>query len=86
MGNKVYGEGEVLEEVVAEMLVRNNLTIATAESCTGGMIASSLYKLFWCIIFFLEGAVTYSNDAKIRRLGVNKKYLLENYGAVKRNC
>ena len=82
LGNKVYGEGEVsLEEVVAEMLVRNNLTIATAESCTGGMIASSLINYSGVSSSFLEGAVTYSNDAKIRRLGVNKS-TLENYGAV----
>lgn len=82
LGDKVYGEGETpLEEVLAEMLVKNNLTIATAESCTGGMIASKLINYSGVSSSFLEGAVTYSNDAKVRRLGVNKS-TLENYGAV----
>lgn len=82
LGDRVYGEGETsLEEVLAEMLVKNNLTIATAESCTGGMIASNLINYSGISSSFLEGAVTYSNDAKMRRLGVNKS-TLENYGAV----
>jgi len=82
LGDRVYGEGETsLEEVLAEMLVKNNLTIATAESCTGGMIAAKLINYSGVSSSFLEGAVTYSNEAKIRRLGVSKN-TLENYGAV----
>lgn len=82
LGDRVYGEGETsLEEVLAEMLVKNNLTIATAESCTGGMIAAKLINYSGVSSSFLEGAVTYSNESKIRRLGVNKN-TLENYGAV----
>ncbi len=82
LGDRVYGEGETsLEEVLAEMLVKNNLTIATAESCTGGMIAAKLINYSGISSSFLEGAVTYSNESKIRRLGVNKN-TLESYGAV----
>ncbi|ARC83378.1 hypothetical protein U732_2292 [Clostridium argentinense CDC 2741] len=82
LGDRVYGEGETsLEEVLAEMLVKNNLTIATAESCTGGMIAAKLINYSGISSSFLEGAVTYSNESKIRRLGVNKN-TLETYGAV----
>ncbi|WP_454052311.1 competence/damage-inducible protein A [Clostridium sp. Marseille-Q7071] len=82
LGDRIYGEGETsLEEVLAEMLVKNNLTIATAESCTGGMIAAKLVNHSGVSSSFLEGAVTYSNESKIRRLGVNKN-TLENYGAV----
>lgn len=82
LGDRVYGEGEAsLEEVVAEMLVKNNLTIATAESCTGGMIAAKLINYSGISSSLLEGAVTYSNESKVRRLGVNKN-TLETYGAV----
>ena len=79
---KVYGEGEItLEYKVAEMLCKSNLTISTAESCTGGMIAAKLISYPGVSQVFLEGAVTYSNEAKVRRLGV-KKETLDLYGAV----
>ena len=79
---KVYGEGEItLEYKVAEMLCESNLTISTAESCTGGMIAAKLISYPGVSKVFLEGAVTYSNEAKIKRLGV-KKETLDRYGAV----
>ncbi|MCQ2969302.1 MAG: competence/damage-inducible protein A [Clostridium sp.] len=79
---KVYAEGEVtLEHKVAEMLSKSNLTISTAESCTGGMIADKLISYPGISNVFIEGAVTYSNEAKIRRLGV-KKETLDLYGAV----
>ena len=78
----VYGEGNTsIEEVVAKMLVDNDLTIATAESCTGGMIASKLINYPGISSVFLEGAVTYSNESKIDRLGVRKS-TLESCGAV----
>ena len=82
LGNNIYGEGNItLEDVVGEMLVNKKLTIATAESCTGGMVASSLINYPGISSAFIEGAVTYSNDAKINRLGV-KKETLDKYGAV----
>lgn len=83
LGDNIYGEGEdtTLEEVVAKKLISKNLTISTAESCTGGMLASTLINYPGISKVFLEGAVTYSNEAKIKRLGV-KKETLDKYGAV----
>ena len=57
------------------------LTISTAESCTGGMIASKLIEVPGISKNFIEGIVSYSNEAKIKRLKV-KKETLEKYGAV----
>lgn len=57
------------------------LTISTAESCTGGMIASKLIEVSGISANFIEGIVSYSNEAKIKRLKV-KKETLEKYGAV----
>ena len=57
------------------------LTISTAESCTGGMIASKLIEVPGISKNFIESIVSYSNEAKIKRLKV-KKETLEKYGAV----
>ncbi|MDS0528180.1 competence/damage-inducible protein A [Clostridium sp. SHJSY1] len=78
-----YGEGEdtTIEEVVANLLISKKLTISTAESCTGGMIASRLINFPGISEVFLEGAVTYSNEAKVRTLDV-KEDTLTKYGAV----
>lgn len=82
LGENIYGEDETsLEEVIAEILISKNLTISTAESCTGGLIASRLVDYPGISSVFLEGAVTYSNGAKINRLKV-KEETLENFGAV----
>ena len=64
-----------------EFLKENNLTISTAESCTGGMIASAITNVSGASEFFGTGVVTYSNDAKIKLIGVQKE-TLEKYGAV----
>ncbi|MBC2581511.1 competence/damage-inducible protein A [Clostridium sp. DJ247] len=82
LGIHIYGEGETsLEAVLAELLISKDFTISTAESCTGGLIASKLVNYPGISSTFMEGAVTYSNEAKIRRLNV-KKETLEKYGAV----
>lgn len=82
LGDNVYGEGNTsLEEVLGDLLLEKKLTIATAESCTGGMVAARLINYGGISAAFLEGAVTYSNDAKVSRLGV-KEETLENFGAV----
>ena len=70
-----------LQTMVAEMLLEQKLTIATAESCTGGMIVSKLVEYPGISEVLLEGCVTYSNEAKMRRLGV-KAETLGKYGAV----
>ncbi len=82
LGNAVYAEGETdLQTVVAQLLLQQHKTIAIAESCTGGMIASNLVSCAGISEVLLEGCVTYTNDAKIRRLGVNPE-TLETYTAV----
>lgn len=82
LGENIYGEDETsLEEVIGKILISKNLTISTAESCTGGLIASRLVDYPGISSVFLEGAVTYSNGAKINRLKV-KEETLENFGAV----
>lgn len=82
VGKYLYGYGETtLEETVAKLLVEKNLTIAISESCTGGMVSSTLIDYPGISQVFMEGCVTYSNEAKMSRLGV-KKETLDNFGAV----
>lgn len=82
LGKAVYAEGETtMAAEVAKLLMGKKKTIAVAESCTGGMIASSLVDYAGISQVLLEGCVTYSNEAKERRLGV-KAETLERYGAV----
>jgi len=71
----------VLEEVAAKLLVDRDLKIAVAESCTGGMVSSVLIDYPGISSVFVEGCVTYSNEAKIKRLGV-KEETLDKFGAV----
>ena len=70
-----------IENIIGDILCKNNITISTAESCTGGMVAAKLISYPGISSVFLEGAVTYSNEAKIKRLGVNEE-TLSKYGAV----
>lgn len=82
LGVAAYAEGETdMQTVVAELLLTKKATIAVAESCTGGMIASRLIDFPGISEVLVEGCVTYSNDAKMRRLGV-KEDTLAQYGAV----
>ncbi|CEP90018.1 competence damage-inducible protein A [[Clostridium] sordellii] len=82
VGKYLYGYGETtLEETVAKLLVEKNLTIGVSESCTGGMVSSTLIDYPGISQVFMEGCVTYSNEAKMSRLGV-KKETLDNFGAV----
>jgi nicotinamide-nucleotide amidase len=73
--------GETMEQVIAKLLGDRGETVATAESCTGGLIARRLTELAGSSKFFMEGAVTYSNDAKVRTLNV-KQETLDKFGAV----
>ncbi|MCF2674046.1 CinA family nicotinamide mononucleotide deamidase-related protein [Fusobacterium varium] len=82
IGNYVFGENtDRLEKKVVELIKKLGMNISTAESCTGGMIASRLIDVPGVSEIFKEGIVSYSNDAKMKRLGV-KKETLEKYGAV----
>lgn len=76
LGSVVYSiDDQELHEVCAALLREHGATLAVAESCTGGMIASKLVSVPGISAHFIEGAVTYSNDAKIRRLGVRPETL-----------
>ncbi|MDR1537693.1 MAG: competence/damage-inducible protein A [Clostridiales bacterium] len=82
LGRNIYGEDdESLVSVTAMLLMEKGLTLSAAESCTGGELSARLVDFPGISSVFLEGAVTYSNEAKIRRLGV-KAATLEKYGAV----
>ena len=74
-------ENEDLVQVVAEKLMTKGLTIASAESCTGGLFAAALTDIPGISGSFKAGFVTYSNESKVRELGVSPE-TLEKYGAV----
>jgi nicotinamide-nucleotide amidase len=81
-GHFVYATGDAtLEETVGRMLAGSSMRIAVAESCTGGLIASRLTDVPGSSAYFLQGVVTYSNESKMRLLGVSQA-TLEQYGAV----
>jgi nicotinamide-nucleotide amidase len=82
LGDLVYGAGEqTLAEVVGRKLALEKKTIATAESCTGGILAKLLTDIPGASKYFTQGWVTYSNAAKISELGVQAE-LIDKYGAV----
>jgi nicotinamide-nucleotide amidase len=82
MGLHVYStDGRGLEEVVGDMLTARKLTIATAESCTGGLIASRLTDVPGSSRYVERGVVTYSNASKIDLLGVSSA-MIASSGAV----
>lgn len=72
-----------LEEVVVRLLTERQQRVATAESCTGGLIASTITDVPGSSAVFSQGYVTYSNDAKSQLLGVSEE-LLKIHGAVSR--
>ncbi|MBQ7954362.1 MAG: CinA family protein [Lachnospiraceae bacterium] len=71
----------IAEEKIVEILLRRGLKVATAESCTGGMIASRLVNVPGVSSVFEEGYITYSDEAKQKLLGVQEE-TLKNYSAV----
>ena len=86
LGDVVYSTtGESLPEACARMLTDKGLTLAVAESCTGGLLASDLVAIPGCSNFLIEGCVAYSNEAKMRRLGVTQE-TLSSFGAVSEAC
>lgn len=74
-------ETDKVEDVTFKKLVDSGLTISTAESCTGGLLASKLVSYPGISKVFKEGFVTYSNEAKIRTLGI-KKETIEKFSEV----
>lgn len=84
LGDYVYAESDTsMEEIVGRLLAEKSQTLALAESCTGGLIAHRITRMAGSSAYFLGGAVTYSNQEKIRALGV-KPATLEKFGAVSR--
>jgi nicotinamide-nucleotide amidase len=70
---------------ILDILYKKNYKISFAESCTGGMLTSIFVNLPGVSDYLIEGLITYSNESKINRLGVNKK-TIQNYGAVSEEC
>jgi nicotinamide-nucleotide amidase len=82
LGPQLVATDEIeLEQVVVQQLTDQRKTVAVAESCTGGLLANRITDVPGSSKVFLEGNVTYSNEAKIRTLGVPSD-LLDTYGAV----
>ncbi|HUF04515.1 MAG TPA: competence/damage-inducible protein A [Aridibacter sp.] len=74
-------EGESMEEVIGKLLKERGATLAVAESCTGGLVGERITEIPGSSDYFLEGFITYSNEAKTRQIGVPSK-LIESHGAV----
>jgi nicotinamide-nucleotide amidase len=82
LGDAVYAEdGETMEQVVVRLARAAGKTVATAESCTGGLVASRITNVSGSSEMFRFGWVTYANEAKISQLGVSPQ-LLKEHGAV----
>ncbi len=82
LGDIVFStRGESLEEVVGALLAESGMTVAVAESCTGGLIADRLTDVPGSSRYLLCGVVAYSNESKVSVLGVEPE-LIKTYGAV----
>ena len=85
IGDNVFSEdGSSMEAVVGRLLIKENATLAVAESCTGGLISHLLTDVPGSSNYFLFSGVTYSNEAKQKVLDVSSE-TLEYYGAVHEN-
>jgi len=72
-------------QLLHKKFIKKKLTISVAESCTGGLLAHNLTKLANSSKYFQMGLTTYSNQAKIKILKVNKN-IIKKYGAVSHEC
>ena len=72
-------------QLLHKKLIKKKLTVSVAESCTGGLLAHNLTKLANSSKYFQMGLTTYSNQAKIKILKVNKN-IIKKYGAVSDEC
>jgi nicotinamide-nucleotide amidase len=85
-GQYMYGtDNDSLVGKVAQLCQDQNLTLATAESCTGGYLSHQFTSLSGSSAYFLGGMVCYSNEVKINQLGVATS-IIEKYGAVSEEC
>jgi len=84
LGDTVYGvDGQEMEEIVGALLLQRKMTLAVAESCTGGLIGARITNIAGSSAYFERGVVVYSNAAKTELLGVPAD-LIERHGAVSR--
>ena len=74
-----------LNKKVVTKLIKKRMTISVAESCTGGLLSSSIISVSGSSKIFLLGLITYSNNSKIKLLKIPKK-IINNYGAVSKEC
>jgi nicotinamide-nucleotide amidase len=81
VGTRVFSDSAPLEQVVGEKLRAHGATLATAESCTGGLVAEMITRVPGSSEYFDRSFVTYSNRAKVEMLGVDEAILIE-HGAV----
>ncbi len=82
LGDNVFSAaGEELEEVIGILLRRAQKTLSVAESCTGGLLGHRITNVSDSSDYFQQGVLTYSNDSKVRMLGVPKT-LISQHGAV----
>ena len=82
LGDHYFGEDdETLESALGKLLTDGGVTLALAESCTGGLLAKRLTDGAGASAYFIEGLVTYSNESKERLLGVPNDLLVQ-HGAV----
>ncbi|MBS4031319.1 MAG: competence/damage-inducible protein A [Clostridiales bacterium] len=82
LGDAIFARNEeTMADVIAKMLFATKLTLATAESCTGGLLAHYLTNVSGSSDYFIEGLITYSNRSKINLLGI-KPAIIREYGAV----
>ena len=70
---------------IVKKLIKKKIKVSFAESCTGGMLASSITSVNGASKVFNLGFITYSNQAKIKILKINKK-IIQKYGAVSAEC
>ena len=84
LGNKIYGtDNETLEEKLGELLIANNLNIAIAESCTGGLLSKLITDVPGSSRYYFGSTIAYKNDIKIKHLNVAEESI-NKFGAVSR--
>ncbi len=83
-GKNIYStDNSNLEKVVGDLLIKNNITVSIAESCTGGLVSSMLTEVSGISSVFMGSVVSYSNDSKTNLLNVDSK-TIDKFGAVSR--
>ena len=86
LGAAVFSlNGETMEEVVGKLLIDSGKTLSVAESCTGGLIGMRITDVPGSSVYFIEGSIAYSNDAKKRSLLVDDE-IIDRHGAVSAEC